>query len=634
MTKLNILTVLFLFIVNISFSQKLELSTFLIPDNLKENANSVIRFENYSIEMESQRQMTMKLETAITIFNKLADNFADLTLNYDKRRVIKSVKGYVYDALGNEIKKIRKSDFKDYSASGSSLFSDSRVIHYDYTPTTYPYTIYYSYEIKTSNTAFIPGWILNGSYYQSIQKAKFSIKYPADIKLIKSEKNFGDYEIKKTEELGFLSYEVENIPALEREPYTPSLSDFLPMAKFGVNKFNLEGVDGEAENWEEFGKWYYYSLLRNTLDLPESTKQEILRLTKGVDDSIEKARIVYRYVQDKVRYISIQVGIGGFKPMLVSEVDKLSYGDCKALSNYTMSLLDAVGVESNYTIIYGGRNKRNIEKEFLSVQGNHVVLNIPTENGDLWLECTSQNTPFADGGDFTDDRDALVITPQGGIIKHTRIYEDKENHQQIMAKYTIDNDGNVKGAVDMVSSGTQFDNHLRYEGKSDKDLDKLYKEFWDNIHNMTIEKLHIDNNKEEGKFEESISFTADNYGVITGERMIFPINAFNVINKAPKRIRNRKLPVEVVRGFYDIDEVEIELPSGYNIEAISNDVLIDNKYGYYTMTIEKISEKKLKFKREFLLKAGNYSKEEYNDYRNFWRQVVKHDKSKIVLIKN
>ena len=74
-------------------------------------------------------------------------------------------------------------------------------------------------------------------------------------------------------------------------------------------------------NWLEFGKWYYDTLIKDGLELPESTKQKMIELTSVTQDSVEKARIVYSYVQEKVRYISVQVGIGGFKPMLANEVD-------------------------------------------------------------------------------------------------------------------------------------------------------------------------------------------------------------------------------------------------------------------------------------------------------------------------
>ncbi len=635
MKKNNFLLIVFVLFITSINSQTFDFNVNLISDELKTDANSVIRFENYHIDMTSQREMTIKLKTAITILNKKAKNHANITLAHDKRRIVKSVKAYYYNAYGKEIKKVKKKDFKDYSASdGFSLYNDGRYLHYSYTPTTYPFTVYYEYEIKTSNTAFISGWILNGSYNQSIEKSKFEFTYPEDIKLLKSEKNFEGYSVQKTEKTGLIAYEVENVKAIESEVHSPNLGSFLPIVRLGVNKFNLEGIDGEANNWKEFGEWYYNNLIKSTLDLPQITKDEIKKLTKGVDNPKEKAKIVYKYVQDKVRYISVQVGIGGFKPMQASAVDKLSYGDCKALTNYTATLLNAVGVEAYHALIYGGsRGKKNIDANVVSQQGNHMVLYVPIEDENLWLECTSQNTPFADGGDFTDDRDALVITPDGGVIKHTRVYDDTENLQKINASYTLNNDGSIVADVKMVSSGTQFDNHLGFESFSDKKLDKQYKEFWDNINNMNITKMNAINNKKEGKFEESVSFTADNYGAINGDRILLPINAFNVVSYVPKRMRNRKLPIEITRGFYDIDAVEVTLPSDYKIEAIPNAISVETKYGTYKLTIDKISENKLKYTREFLLKAGKYPKEEYGDYRNFRKKVAKYDKSKIVLIK-
>lgn len=95
------------------FSQNLNLETFLISEELKKDANSIIRFENYHMDMVSQNDMTINLKTAITIFNKRGDDYADITLSYDRRRTIKSVKAYYYDAFGKEIEKVKKKDFKD-----------------------------------------------------------------------------------------------------------------------------------------------------------------------------------------------------------------------------------------------------------------------------------------------------------------------------------------------------------------------------------------------------------------------------------------------------------------------------------------------------------------------------------------
>ncbi|MFK5877868.1 MAG: DUF3857 domain-containing protein [Flavobacteriaceae bacterium] len=633
MTKLNFLIVCCCLIATTLFSQKLKFSTFLISDELKEDANAVIRMDNMAIEMTSQSNMTIVTEMAITVFNKRADHYSDISVSFDKNRHLKSFKGYVYDAMGNQIEKIRKSDFDEYSGSGSSLYTDNKFYNFDYTPTTYPYTIYYKYEVQTSNTAFIPRWFAVGGYYQSVERASFSFVCPSDINLHTLEKNFDGFNIEVDKGLHHISYTTENIKAIEQEPSAPSFSKIAPNARLGVNKFNLERIDGEAENWSEFGLWRYQNLNNGNGEIHGPIVNQIKKLVIGVDDPIERAKIVYEFVQNKVRYISVQEGIGGWKPITADEVHNTSYGDCKGLTNYTKTLLSVVNVPSNYTVLWGGNEKIDIEKEVFSMQGNHVILNIPNGDENIWLECTTQDMPFGEIAGFTDDRDVLVITPQGGKIVHTRVYEAKENTQSIKGSYIIESNGNIEAEVEVIYKGNQYDNHLGIETSNNKDKEKLYKEFWDNINNMTLHSIDVKNNKKVGQFEEKIAFTATNYGTVSGNRMIIPLNAFNVIGRAPKRVRNRKLPVEISRGFYDTDEVTIKLPSDYTIEAIADDVSVDTKYGTYTMTVEKIDEHNLKFTRKFLLKAGDYPKEDYEHYRNFRRKVVKGDKSKIVLVK-
>ncbi len=633
MKKIKSLVFFSLFFISITYSQNYNFSTLGIPQTLQENANSVIRFENTYIEIKSQREMLINREGAITIYNKLADNLSDITIYYDKRRVVNKFIAYVYDASGNEIKKIKKKDLRDYSATGGDLYGDSRVLYYNYTPISYPYTIYYKYQVKTSNTAFIPSWMLNDSYYQSVQKAKFTLKYPLDFKLFKSEKNFEGYEIKKSEELGFLSYEITNIAALKREPYTPALYNFLPIVKLGVNKFNLEGVDGEASNWKEFGKWFYDNLIVYTLNLKEETKQKIQDLTSEVSDPVEKAKIVYEYVQNKVRYISIQIGIGGYKPMPANDVDQLGYGDCKALTNYTAALLKAVGIASYHTLIFAN-DKRDLNDEVASPQGNHMILYVPINNKDYWLECTSQDKSFAEIGSFTDDRDALILTPEGGEMKHTRIYKSAENSQRTIGNYTIDNLGTITAAVNIVSKGVQYEEHLHsYLGKNNKELDLEFKSYFSNINNIKFSKMKTFNNKDEAKYEENLMFTASDYSSFSGDQMLLPINAFNKFSHVPKRVRNRKLPFEISGGFLDIDEIKIKLPTSFSIEYLPKNIELKTQFGTYSVEISKVDEQTYLYKRILQTEAGEFPKESYELYRKFRKDIRKYDNSKIILNK-
>ncbi len=626
---------LFILLFNFQFLFSQDLNTLTIPDSLKQNANSVVRFYDTNIELVSQRKMIIKVKKAITILNKLGDNESKITVYYDKSRKIKSLKAIAYDFFGNQIKKISKKDFKDYSAADSfSLFDDNRLKHYNYVPISYPYTIYYEYEIESPNTAFIPRWYPINSYNQSVLQSTFKINFPNNLILQKVEKKFEEYPIRKSSNIGNLSYGLNNATAIKYEDSAPSFTIIMPSVKLASNKFHYEGIDGETNNWKDFGKWVYDNLISSRMEIPETTKLKIQELVKGIDDPLERAKIVYEYVQNKTRYISIQVGIGGWMPMLASDVDRLSYGDCKGLTNYTKVLMDVVGVESFYTLVYADNPKKNMEKEVVSLQGNHMFLYVPSKEKDIWLECTSQIVPFGYQGTFTDDRDVLVITPEGGKIKHTSIYNDKDSFQTTLVNYNINSNGSLEADIKINSGGVQYKDHFKLEKKSKKDIEEHYKsDYWSYINNLSIDNYSFTNNKDSIIFNEEVKIKATDYATFSGDRMLFSINSFNRVSHIPKRYRNRKLPLEISRGFIDKDLFEITLPNDYIIEAMPDGIKIENKFGLYQFSIEKLSPSTLKYSRTFFLKKGLYPAEEYKNYRNFRKQIAKLDKTKIVLIK-
>jgi hypothetical protein len=259
----------------------------------------------------------------------------------------------------------------------------------------------------------VRGWYPISNYFLSVESATYIFKNPKRIPFRKKEMNFDGYEITKFESDSQMRYSLKNQKAIKYENYAISSREILPQLKIALNQFSLKGVKGQASNWKEFGIWMHDKLIKDRGILDEATKIKVLKLVEGVSDPIEKTKIVYQYMQDKTRYISVQIGIGGWEPIAANKVDKVGYGDCKGLSNYTKALLDVVGVKSYFTVVYA-QQKRNIDKDFTSLQGNHAILNVPIKNAeDIWLECTSQTAPFGFLGSFTEDRDVLEITPEG-----------------------------------------------------------------------------------------------------------------------------------------------------------------------------------------------------------------------------
>lgn len=626
----------FLFFCSVSFAQKDNYVVSSIADSLKENANSVVRFNQIDITISSQRNMNVKTKRVVTVLNEKGARAVDASEGYGKNSSVKNIEAIVLDGYGNEIKKIKRKDFKDQSAvDGGILISDNRFLYLEYTPITYPYTIIFTSEVETSTTAFIPTWMPIHEYYSSVEKSILNVTCISGLGLRKKEYQFGNFNIQKIEDNDTrLSYSASGIIAQKYEELSPSFTDLYPKVMMGLEFFNLEGVDGNAKTWKEFGKWWSDKILLGTEEISEETKSKMKTLVGNEQDPVKKAKLIYDFLQKKARYVAISEGIGGWRPMLAKDVDRLGYGDCKALSNYTKALLNAVGVESYYTKLYGDNYKRDIKTDFVSQQGNHIILAIPNGNNYTFLECTSQDDPFGYQGTFTDDRDVLVIKPDGGEIVRTKIYEDKGNIQKDKGIYTIDENGHFSGSISIISEGSVYSKKMQLEHLQPTEKEAHYKEYWDNINNLKLGKITFTNDKENIRFTEDIHVTAANYGAISANKMIFVIDAFNQYTGNVKRIRNRKNPFQIQRGYLDTDEIEINLPTGFSIEFLPSNFELKNKFGEYKTEIIKNENNKLTYKRSMFLNQGKYSNKEYDEYRLFMEQVSRNDNAKMILTKN
>lgn len=625
----------FLFTLSIS-AQKSEYPIATIADSLKENANAVVRLNQLDITIASQRSMTIKIQRVISVLNEKGRSDIDAYQYYNKKTSIKNIEAIVYDSFGKEIKKIKRKDFVDQSAvNGGTLFSENRYMYLNYTPISYPFTIVYNCEIETSTTAFIPSWYPIDSYFISVEKSILNVTYPNTLGFRKKEFQFEGFTIKKIVDNDTqLSYSGTNIVAQKPEDFSPAFRDLYPKVMMGLEYFNLEGIDGHAKTWQEYGKWFSEKILTGTTNLPEETKAKIKELVGSETDLIKKAKMVYQYMQEKSRYVSIQVGIGGWKPMQAGDVDRLGYGDCKALSNYTKALLDVVGVPSYYTELYGASDLTDIQEDFVSIQGNHVILCIPNKENYEFLECTSQDNPFGYQAGFTDNRNVIIIKPEGGEIVRTKIYEPQKNTQFSKGNYSINESGDFSGIVNIVSEGSQYGKKEGIAKFLPEQKEKYYKNYWDNINNLKLGKITFTNDKENIRFTENIQVSAVNYATISANKMMFAVDVFNKNTENIKRIRNRKNPFQIQRGYLDTDEIEINLPAGYSIEFLPQNFELKGKFGEYKTEIIKNENNKLTYKRSMFLNKGKYSNKKYDEYRLFMEQVSKNDNAKIILIKN
>jgi transglutaminase-like putative cysteine protease len=635
MRKILILQFLFFHLATTNLLSQ-DYSILSIAPDLLVNSNAIVRNEAIEVSILAVDKMRIKTKRVVSVLNQNGDQHIQAYDFYDENRKIKDQRVIVYNSRGEVIDKIKQRNFDHRSLHGSgTLFSDNRLSYLNYTIKEYPITIAYESVVETNSTIFIQPWKPIENYNLSVERASYRFVNPNAIPFRFEQNNFQELDFDKNNSDSELFYEVQNISAIEHEVLSPDLSSFLPQVYVALNEFALVGVQGKASNWKELGKWQYDYLLKGKTALPQETVVMINNLTANAPSEREKAEIVYNYVQENTRYISVQLGIGGWEPMHAKEVDELGYGDCKALTNYTKALLESLGIPLYYTVVYGGK-KNNIDPEFASMQGNHVILNLPFEGEEVWLECTSQSTPFNYLGDFTDDRKVLKITPEGGEIISTPNYSTEVNLKKSFSEILLNEDGGFSANVTCENSGIPYGDIYGIRNLKEDHQKIYYREKWGHLKELEIAEIVFENDRDSVVFTENLKIKGVKLASKAGNRLLLPLDFLPAKFFSLPRNQARKLPLVIQRGKTYKDVFQYKIPEKFKIESIPDPLSIENEFGklFFKASITGIDGTQLKVERLLVLKEGNWGSSKYNAYRKFMNQIRSFTNQKAVLVSN
>ena len=630
--KYKLIIICLFTLINTAFSQD-NYDVELIPGTLKNRANSCIRNEEILVDMRSPENVLLTVKKAITVFNENGEDEARLVLNYDKNTAIKTIKGEVYNAVGKPTSKFTQNDFSDVSAAnGFSLFVDSRVKHYLPNVNQYPYTIVYNYEIRNKQNLIIPRWVPKPGDDVSVEKSSYTfICKPTDEVRIKTVNYAMEPEVSTDEKQKKMVWKISNILAVKSEPFSPNPETYRTSIKIAPKQFTYYNHKGSYQNWEELGKWVYDDLIKQRNTLPPATITMMKDLVKDEKTDKDKARKIYQYLQDKTRYISVQIGIGGLQPIAVSEVDRLGYGDCKALVNYMQSMLKAVDIESYYCVVEAGSEKISLDPQFADMaQGNHIILCLPLKGDTTWLECTNQKIPFGFLGDFTDDRLVFACTPEGGTLLRTPKLSAQNNLQIRKVNLSLNDDGTALGNMQTVFSGSQYDNHETNIEKSITEQLKALK-IWYNLDHIDFENItYLRDKTDNPKITEDVKVNIRQYAPVENNKMYLQLNAFNISRGVPET-KVRKLPVYINRGYTDDDTITYSIPENVLTDFILPlNKSLESDFGSYESKVT-VEGRKIIYHRKIKINDGTFPAEKYSLFAKFMTDVNTADNLKLIL---
>ena len=600
------------------------------PDLIR-NAAMVVRTSETVIEIRSLSSETITRHYVVTILKPVANPAATLMAYYDKWSSVDRLEGTVYDAEGNVVKKFGKKDIADHSAIGDGmLYSDDRVKVIRPMVAKVPFTVEYFVETTYRKNLVYPAWTPQSTYRMSVESARLELRAKEGFlprfkpMRLPAETSFAG------DGITIVSWELKNIPAILEEPLSPMPEERFPAVYTEAAKFEIKGYTGDFTTWKSFGEWIA-SLKAAEDTLPRETYARIRTLTSGIDDPVERAKTVYRYMQSTCRYVSVSIGIGGVKPEDAEHVARLGYGDCKALVNYTGALLKAAGITSHYTLVMAGRDAPPLIRDFPGNQFNHVILCVPLNGDTVWLECTSMDQPFGFLGSATADRDVLIVTPDGGVLGHTPAYGMAANTRKATCLIRLEPNGDASAELTAVYSALQFEDVREMLLLSPEEKNERLRQHYDAAGMKLSDVSCSAGGSAIPCLTEQFRAIVPQYSTRSGNRMFVRFDRFFDAPGTFTRADDRKSELVLAFSYADEDTVSVELPPGFRTENLPPPATLESDFGRLTSVI-RTEGNALVLHRRFELKKGRFPAQRYNDFVEFLRQVARQDKATAAII--
>lgn len=611
-------------------SQAISYNLGTVPDSIKKNAEVVVQFENKIFTIQDIDEASLYVRKIYTVVNEDGKDELDFHVATSKFISLTDADLKVYDANGKLISKHKKKEMMT-QAMGEGLVDDGYVTFYSVNASAFPVTIELEYELKYKGTLMYPSYdiLVPG---RGVVQSSFTAKVPANLDLRHKAKNIKlSPAVKDDGKIKTYTWEIKNMAPFEYEESAVSYENRYPSIVLAPNKFKMDDYEGDMTSWKNFGMWY--GSLKKGIDvLPESKKIFFREMVSGAKTDADKIRIIYEYLQRNFRYVSIQLGIGGFKPFPATFTESKKYGDCKGLSNFMQAALDGVGIKSYQALINRESNGLPVDPDFPHNQFNHVILYVPLQDKPIWLECTSNSLDFGSLDISTENKNALVITENGGMLVPTPGSNSRSNVFSVNSKIILndDNSGDMETVFHNAGEYREMIDEILKEKKDEQkesivmglnfkqpDAFELAKKDDVSVHTAVL-KMSI---------EKVPEFTA-------GSKLFLSPRLYKIWARKLPKAENRRLDFYFSFPFEKTDTTVYVLPEGFKVDVLPPAKEFKTDFSSYASKCWYDENQRAVYSSvQIILKQHVIPAAKYADVKKFFDDVLVNDGQKIVIKK-
>ena len=444
-----------------------------------------------------------------------------------------------------------------------------------------------------------------------------------------------------------VEWEVRDVPALDTR-HVPAAPPARGLLARGVISYFGGGNPRSSGDWRAIGAFYQRLAEDRTQPSPELAAKA-QELVAGKTDFADRLEAIAEFVQSNIRYVAIEIGVGGLQPHAAADIFHSRSGDCKDKATLLAAMLRSVGIHSTWVLVDTRRGV--VTPEAPSIHGNHAIAAIELPPGYkserlhsvitaasgkqfLIFDPTWEYTPFGElewnlqgsYGILVDGKDSqLVALPK---------LAPELNAVTREAHFKLAEDGSLKGEVTVKRSGdiAAYWRSLYREGDVRDQQREMQSSLGQDLSDFTLDHSRVENTAELNKaFVQQFDVSVPMYAQSHGSLLMMRPRVFGSDSLALDR-KIRLLPVELGQTRTVRDDFDVELPAGYTVDEVPDPVAVDLGFAAYQSRTE-MHGNLLHYSRQYTVRELEVPAEKYGAVQNLIGQIERDERSQAVFKK-
>jgi len=611
-----------------------------------EKTNAVLLYSDTSITVEPAGKIKRVERRAYKILRPDGEVRGKVVLVVDAKTHITDLHAWSIPVSGKDYE-VKKADAIETAVDGQNgiLVSDIRALLLQ-VPAAQPGNIV-GYEVEEEATPYVLEEVWNFQDVIPVREAHYRLQLPSGWAYRATWLNHEELA-PAVSGANQWQWTLTDVSALHPEPRMPALGGVVGRMFVALIPPHAQGQT--IQSWNELGVWYL-GLTAGRRNLSPELKQKVAELTASATTLLAKMQALAAFAQDDIRYVGIELGIGGYQPHTAADVFSHRFGDCKDKVTLLSAMLADIGVPSYYVLINTQRGAVTANTP-PNTYFNHAVLavGLPADLNEVSLEATQQHpklgkllffdptnalTPFGSLSGGLQGNFGLLVTPDGGELLQLPQLSVASNGIARTAALSLDERGTLRGEVHEVRVGQRAaEQRAMLRGaKADSDQIKpLETLLAASMPSFQITKASIANLRATDKpFQWQYSVQADHYARAEGELLL--VRPRVIGSKALGFLdaqETRRYPIEFDAPERDTDVFEITLPAGYAVDQLPAPVDVVGDFVSYHSKSE-IVGRTLKYTRSFEIAKLTAPASSADDLRALYRTIENDERSAAVL---